>query len=95
MIFVLLVALYAFATRRVAFAPGFTITGPRARIFGFLILVLIFPVRWLFALGMNAIVPAAWMSDRLHFAIVNVVFLVGYVAILALVCRDPRDEPVP
>jgi len=94
MIFILLLALYAFATKRVAITSHLTISGPRARLFGFLVLVLIFPAQWLLNAFVVTVLPHAWTADRVHLAILNGVFLFVYVMTLALICRDPH-EPAP
>ena len=94
MIFILLVALYAFATGRVVITHHLTVSGPRARVFGFLVLLLIFPARWLLNLAVVKLTPQGWLGQGMHLVVVNGVFLFVYVLGLALLCRD-RHEPAP
>jgi hypothetical protein len=94
MIFILLIALYAFATKRVVITHHLIISDARARLFGFLVLVLIFPARWLLNAIVITIVPQSWLKDPVHFALLNGIFLFVYVLSLALLCRDPH-EPAP
>jgi hypothetical protein len=94
MIFIILIALYAFATGRVAVTRHFVISGARARLFGFLVLLLIFPARWLLNALVVTMTPPGWLAEGLHLAILNGAFLFVYVLTIALLCRDPR-EPAP
>lgn len=88
MIFILALALYAFTHDRIGIGGGHAITAPRTRVYGFVLLLLIFPARW----ALNAIVvttmPPDWLGDPIHFAILNTVFLIVYVYGLALLFRD-------
>jgi hypothetical protein len=90
MIFILLLALYAFSTRHIAVTHYLTISGPRARLFGFLVLVLFFPSRWLFA-ALVGFAPVAWLKDGVTFTILSGVFLLLWVGTLAMLCRDPME----
>jgi hypothetical protein len=94
MIFILLIALYAFATGRVVITHHLTVSGPRARLFGFLVLVLIFPARWLLNAIVITLAPQGWINQGINLAVLNSVFLFVYVLGLALLCRDPH-EPKP
>jgi hypothetical protein len=91
MIFILLIALYAFATGRVVITHHLTVSGPRARLFGFLVLLLIFPARWLLNLAVVTLTPRGWLDQGIHLAVLNGVFLFVYVLGLALLCRDPHE----
>ena len=85
-------AIYVIIARRVYITRRFTLTGEKARVFGFLLLVLVFPMTLLIHAGMRAVLPPGILADPVLGRLVGVALLALFALGLAYMMRDTRLE---
>ena len=95
MLLVVILAIYTLIAGRLRITRATSLEGTRARVFGVMLLVFVWPVRVTISRWLLPLFPASWWANRLILALANWFFLVIFVlatAVLAsLIIRDSNS----
>jgi hypothetical protein len=81
-------AIYVIIARRVFITRSFTLTGEKARVFGFLLLILVFPATLLIHAGMRAFLPSEVLAHPVFGRLIGIGVLGLFALALAYAFRD-------